>query len=276
MVVVTLVRLSASDNAGLSHAGHSSVACLLDLRALDRVSPLYDVVAYPLCLLQIAMLTNARKAYAFVGHNNARQMHQLMCGLNTTLPSSADTIQTKCSSERGAHGWLLLMNVRLLKELRRRGIARRTGCCWCDQLRYERLHINGDLRARCKLVCRDPGVKLAGFPADGARAKRNGWRQGAFADILPDGGIGTADLFPYLGQPENTLVRDSASADDQFLDFFRQEVAFRPLAEYVYCRLNATFHCDHLSCLSYEDDSGPNQGCNVRTWIYRLIRQDRV
>jgi len=67
MVVVTLVRLSASGNAGLSHAGHPSVACLLDLRALDRVSPLYDVVAYPLCLLQIAVLTNACALRAFVG-----------------------------------------------------------------------------------------------------------------------------------------------------------------------------------------------------------------
>lgn len=78
MVVVTFVHLSASGNAGLSYAGHPSVACLLDLRAPNRVSPLYDVVAYPLCLLQIAVLTNARKAYAFVGHNNARQMHQLI------------------------------------------------------------------------------------------------------------------------------------------------------------------------------------------------------
>lgn len=58
------------------------MAYLLGLSGLDSVSPFNEAVALLLCLRQIAVLTFARKAYAFVGHSNARQMHQLMRRLN--------------------------------------------------------------------------------------------------------------------------------------------------------------------------------------------------
>ena len=88
MVVVTLVRLSAPGNACLSPTDRSSMAYLLALSGLGCVSPLNEAVAFLLCLLQIAVLTFARKAHAFVGRRNPRQMHQLMCGQTCLHPAS--------------------------------------------------------------------------------------------------------------------------------------------------------------------------------------------
>jgi len=169
-----------------------------------------------------------------------------------TLLHVANRIRSRYQSKRDSACFAPLTRI----GLRRHGAADRTGHRG-NQLRHEGLHINWRLGACRKLVCRDPRIKLAGLPTDGTRAKRNGRREYAACYVLPDRCICTANLCTYLRQTKNAVLRNSACAHHQVLNFILEGMRC-PLED---ARMGTAFHCDLL--LSMEP-----QRYFARKWPY--------